>query len=133
MLSYFVSKIDISIIVKFIMNDIDKYDTTSMFHNKDLYAFLSINRPEFHKRIYDVLKIDKSIHKLSYSVDHMYELLIKHDNNTYNITCPICFAIPKDVYIYDCMHQICFFCAEKTDDKCGLCRKQQKKRKLNLI
>jgi hypothetical protein len=132
-LTYFVSKIDITCLVNFIMSDIDKHDTTSMFHDKELYTFLSMNRPEFHKQIYNVLKIDKTVHKLNYSVDLMHELLIKHNNNTYNITCPICFAIPKDVYIYDCMHQICFFCAEKTDNKCGLCRKQQKKRKFKRL
>lgn len=133
MLIYTMSQIDIDIIIKFILTDLEKNDTTSIFHDKELYKFVSLNRPEFHKKLYDVLKINKSIHKLLCTSDHMHELLLKHDNNTYNITCPICYGIPKDVYIYDCMHQICFFCAEKSDNKCGICRKKQNKRKLNLL
>jgi hypothetical protein len=132
-LTHTMSQINIDIIIKFILTDLEKNDTTSIFHDKDLYTFVSLNRPEFHSKLYNELKINKSIHKLIHTIDHMHELLLKHDNNTYNISCPICYAVPKDVYIYDCMHQICFFCAEKSDNKCGICRKKQNKRKLNLL
>jgi hypothetical protein len=133
MLIYTMAQISIDARIKFILDDIEKNDTISKFHDIELYRFISLNKAEFHEKLYEKLKINKSLYNLTCTVEHMHELLLKHDNNTYNISCPICYCIPRDVYIYDCMHQICLYCAEKSDHKCGICRKKQNKRKLNLL